>query len=392
MPPPLRGLKILDFTRLLPGPFGTMMLADLGAEVLRVEPPNFPDMIRMRPPFDGPLSGAHCLLNRGKSSIALNLKEPKGVKVVKRLVKEYDIVVEQFRPGVMERLGVGYEALRAENERLIYCSISGYGQDGPYANRAGHDVNYLSMAGIMSYSGRRNGGPVPMGVQIADLGCGGYNAVVSILAAALHRERTGEGQYIDISMTDGAILWGGMGAMCYLVGNEVMEREGDFLNGGTYYDCYETKDGQYMSVGSLEPQFFEALCKAIGREELIPKQMARGEEGQALKAELAAEFKKKTCDEWVKVFENVDACVEPVLNTKEMVEHPNTKGREMIVEVPKPDGSTQRQVGSPFKFSRTPPEICHVGVELGANTEEVLRKAGYSEEEIGQMRKAKVFG
>lgn len=392
MTPPLHGLKILDFTRLLPGPFGTMMLADLGAEVIRVEAPNLPDLTQMMPPFDGPLSGAHCLLNRGKSSIVLDLKKPEGIEVVKRLVKEYDIVVEQFRPGVMERLGVGYEALRAENERLIYCSISGYGQDGPYVNRAGHDVNYLSLAGIMSYSGRRNGGPVPMGVQIADIGCGGYNAVVSILAAALHREGTGEGQYIDISMTDGAMLWGSMGAMRYLVGDEVIEREDDFLNGGTYYDCYETKDGQYLSVGSLEPQFFEALCKAIGREEFIPKQMAGGEEGQAVKAAIAAEIKMKTRDEWVKVFEKFDACVEPVLSTKEMVEHPNTRARKMIVEVPKPDGSTQRQVGSPFKFSRTPPEIRHIGVESGANTEEVLRKAGYSEEEIDRMRKAKVFG
>ncbi len=392
MTPPLHGLKILDFTRLLPGPFGTMMLADLGAEVLRVEAPNLPDLTQMMPPFDGPLSGAHCLLNRGKSSIVLDLKKPEGVGVVKRLVKEYDIVVEQFRPGVMEKLGVGYDALRAENERLIYCSISGYGQDGPYANRAGHDVNYLSLAGIMSYSGRRNGGPVPMGVQIADIGCGGYNAVVSILAATLHREGTGEGQYIDISMTDGAMLWGSMGAMRYLVGDEVIERENDFLNGGTYYDCYETKDGQYLSVGALEPQFFEALCKAVGREELIPKQIAMGEEGQAVKAEFAAEFKKKTRDEWVRVFEKVDACVEPVLSTKEMVEHPNTRARNMIVEVPKPDGSTQRQVGSPFKFSRTPPEIRHIGVESGANTEEVLKKAGYSEEEIERMRKARVFG
>ncbi|UCD83844.1 MAG: CoA transferase [Deltaproteobacteria bacterium] len=392
MTPPLHGLKILDFTRLLPGPFGTMMLADLGAEVLRVEPPNFPDIIRMRPPFDGSLSGAHCVLNRGKGSILLDLKKPEGVEVVKRLVKEYDIVVEQFRPGVMKRLGVGYEELRAENERLIYCSITGYGQDGPYVNRAGHDINYLSLAGIMSYTGRRNGGPLPLGVQIADLGCGGYNAVVSILAAAIHRERTGEGQCIDISMTDGAILWGFMGAMNYLVGNELMGREDDVLNGGIYYDCYETKDGQYMSVGSLEPQFYEALCRALGREDLIPKHMARDEEAQALKAEFVAEFKKKTRDEWTKVFEKVDACVEPVLSTKEMTEHPNTRARNMVVEVPKPDGPAQKQVGSPFKFSRTPPEIRHIGVELGVNTEEILKKTGYSEEDIERMRKAKVFG
>jgi crotonobetainyl-CoA:carnitine CoA-transferase CaiB-like acyl-CoA transferase len=386
MTAPLEGLKILDFTTLLPGPFGVMILADLGAEVLRVEAPNRPDLLKLMPPMDGDLSGPHRFINRNKQSIALDLKKPSACGVVKRLVSEYDIVVEQFRPGVMDKLGVGYEALAAANPQIIFCSITGYGQDGPYRDRAGHDNNYLSIAGVMSYCGREATGPVPSGLQIADQVCGGYNAVVAILAAVLHRQRTGEGQSIDIAMTDGAIALGGIAGTKCLITGESARREGEYLNGGIYYDYYRTSDGGYMSVGSLEPQFFAALLETLGREDL------NGADQPTIKSELAAEFARKTRAEWMEIFGRCDACVEPVLDVKESLEHPHIRARGMVVDVPRPDGTLQQQVASPFKFSRCAPVYRHGGVQAGAHTLEVVERLGYSQEEVEQLQEEGVFG
>ncbi len=389
---PLRGVKVLDFTTLLPGPFATMMLADLGADVLRVEAPGRPDLMRVMPPFDGKLSAGHCLVNRGKRSIALDMKNPKGAEVVKRLVQTYDVVIEQFRPGVMKRLGVDYETLCAANPRVIYCSLTGYGQTGPMKDRAGHDINYLATAGLLSVSGRKETGPVPEGIQIADVGCGSYNTVVSVLAALIHRQNTGEGQYSDVSMTDGALAYMSIAAIpTFILGKDV-QREGEFLNGGGFYDCYETKDGEYMSVGSIEPQFWKDFCDAMGHPEWLNKQMLLGKPGEAFKAEIRAEFKKKTRDEWTELFNKRDACVEPVLSMSEAVAHPQNTARGMFIDMPKPDGSTQRQVGSPFKLSKTPPEVRHVGVPLGEHTVEALKEVGYGDSEIEELKASGLFG
>jgi alpha-methylacyl-CoA racemase len=395
MPGPLAGQKVLDFSTLYPGPFATMMLGDLGAEVLKVEAPSRPDNVRLAPPYDGQVSACHMALNRNKRSIALNLKTPEAVALVKRLVRTYDIVLEQFRPGVMKRLGLDYETLSRENERLVYCSLTGYGQDGPYRLRAGHDINYLAIAGVHSVSGRPGQGPVPQGYQLADIGCGAYNSVVGILAAVVHRDRTGEGQYIDVSMTDGAVAYMTMVSTQYLVGGEDPGYETEFLNGGSFYDCYRTRDGRYVSVGSIEPQFFQDLCRGIGREDLIGGYgwgMEAGEAWRKKKAEIAEIFASKTLDEWVAVFAQLDACVEPVLKISEMVEHPQVKARDMVAEVRKPDGSTQRQINSPFRFSRTPPALRHTGPELGEHTLEVLEEVGLGQEEIETLKAKGAFG
>ena len=225
--------------------------------------------------------------------------------------------------------------------------------------------------------------------------CQRYNAVVGILAALLHRDRTGEGQYIDISMTDGSIAWTTYMATRYFVGGKDPDYESDFLNGGSYYDCYRTLDGRYMSVGSLEPQFYEEMCRGIGREDLIPKRgwgMEADETMKEVKKEIAAVFATKTQAEWVERFRNFDACVEPVLTLSEMVDHPQTRARNMVTGVPKPDGTVQKQINSPFKFSRTPPEMRRTGPALGEHTEEVLREAGYGEAEIEALRQKQVFG
>jgi crotonobetainyl-CoA:carnitine CoA-transferase CaiB-like acyl-CoA transferase len=390
---PLASLKILDFSTLLPGPFASMTLADLGAAVVRVEAPNRPDMVRLTPPFDGDTSAWHALLNRSKRSVALDLKQPGAADVIKRLAQTYDIVLEQFRPGVMDRLGIGYEALKGVNPGLIYCAISGYGQTGPYKDRAGHDNNYLALAGVMSHSGRKAGGPPPLGVQIADIGGGSFGAITGILAAVIYRHHTGQGQLVDISMFDMAIAWQAHVASHYLVGGETPEQEALPLNGGSYYDYYETQDGRYLSVGSLEAKFWQGFCQAINRPDLIERGYVRDGEGQqALKAEIRQAIAGRPLAEWTAIFASLDVCVEPVLTIPEMLEHPQTQAREMVVEVAQPGGRSQRQLGSPYKFSRSRPAYTHIGAAVGAHTAEVLAEVGYSEAEIIALREAGVLG
>jgi alpha-methylacyl-CoA racemase len=385
-------LKVLDFSTLLPGPFASMMLADMGADVLRVESPTRWDMTRSRPPFDEGISAGHSLLNRSKRSLALDLKKPEAVDVVKRLVQEYDIVLEQFRPGVMKRLGVDYETLVQEKPDLIYCSLTGYGQTGPLKDRAGHDNNYLALSGVMGHSGRVEEGPVPQGVQIADLGAGSYGVMVGILGAVIHRMNTGEGQYIDVSMFDGAMHWNGYAGAQYLVSGESPDYESMVLNGGTQYDYYETSDGRYMSVGSLEPQFWKGLCDTLGYPEWKEVNTLPGPAIDGIKTQLRDIFKSKTQAEWSAIFEPLDYCVEPVLNLGEAVEHPQSIARDMVVDVPKPSGALQKQVAFPIKFSKSEACYTHTGCEVGAHTQNALRDAGYTQDDIKRLSDAGVFG
>jgi alpha-methylacyl-CoA racemase len=367
-------LKILDFSGLLPGPYATMMLADLGAHVLRVESPSRPDLVRKFPPLDGEDSAVHGHLHRSKQSIALDLKKPESVDIVKRLVQEYDIILEQFRPGVMERLGLGYEDLKEVNPQIIYCSITGYGQTGPYRDRPGHDNNYLSIAGINGYSGRKKEGPSLMGTQIADIAGGSLHSIIGTLAAVIHRERTGEGQWIDISMTDSSFALNAIHGPGYLVGGIEPEPESMQLNGGDFYDYYRTKDGRYFSVGSLEPPFRKLLCEAIGRMDMVNISMSdNSEDVQAFKEAVRTAFLSKTYNEWQDIFSDIEACVEPVLTFAEACEHPQIQAREMIVDVPKKDGGYQKQIACPIKFSAYQPVYKHTGVSLGANTLEILQ-------------------
>lgn len=385
---PLSGLKVLDFSGLLPGPFASLMLADLGADVLRVEAPSRPDMVRLMPPYasDG-TSAAHGYLNRSKRSIAIDLKQPEGLALVKQLVSEYDIVIEQFRPGVMDRLGAGYEALKAINPSIIYCSITGYGQTGPYKDRAGHDLNYLAIAGVIGYNGRKASGPAPMAIQVADIAGGSCHAVIGLLAAVIYRQATGEGQHIDISMTDAAFSLHALTAPGALMGGDQPALEETQLNGGTFYDCYETADGRHLSVGGLEPQFFMQFCAAIGRPELAPEGLVMlPDRVAALKKEIRQALKSKTYAEWSAIFAGLDSCTEPVLSFQEACEHPHITARAMLVNVPQLDGGQQRQLASPFKFSATPPSYQFAGVTLGQHTVEVLTQAGIAEEQIAQLK------
>jgi crotonobetainyl-CoA:carnitine CoA-transferase CaiB-like acyl-CoA transferase len=391
----LSSLKILDFSTLLPGPFATMMLADMGAEVVRVESPDRPDMVRLLPPYDGDISAWHAVLNRNKRSLALDLKRPQAIDVVKRLVGQggFDIAIEQFRPGVMDRLGIGYEALRATNPSVIYCAITSYGQTGPYRNRAGHDSNFLALSGILSYSGRKESGPPPIGIQVADIGGGSFGAIVGLLAAVIYRQATGEGQLVDISMFDLMVAWQSHIAGHVLIAGELPAPEAMALNGGRVYDYYRTQDGRWLSVAGLEPKFWEGFCAAIGRPDLLHDGLSLEPAVQSrVKSEVAAVLVSRSLAAWMEVFTRLDVCVEPVLTLPEMLAHPQTQARGLIVDVPKPDGSFQRQVGQGIKFSAGQSDYQQIGPKLGADTDAVLTAAGYTATEIESMRTEQVFG
>lgn len=361
----LKGLKVLDFSALLPGPFATLMLADLGAEVVHVQRPT-----------ESEVWIVDDYLNRSKKSLTVDLKESESIEQMKELVKEYDIVLEQFRPGVMDRLGLGYEDLKKVNPSIIYCSLTGYGQTGPYRDRPGHDINYISMAGLAGYSGTKTEGPAQNSIQIADIAGGSLHSVIGILSAVIYRQRTGEGQYLDISMTDCALTLNALTAPSYLVNGENPKPEETMLNGGTFYGFYETKDGKHFSVGSLEPQFRKLLCEAIGREDLYPLSLSQKPNDVVQFKEILKEaFSSKTFAEWNDIFTEVEACVEPVLSMEETFKHPNTINREMIVDVPTLDGGTQRQIANPIKSSVFTPEYQHVGANPGYHNEEILGKS-----------------
>jgi alpha-methylacyl-CoA racemase len=389
---PLKGLKILDFTTLLPGPYATMTLADLGADVLRVVSGSRPDLASFLPPFlpETGLSCAIAYLGRGKRCMALNLKDPRAGQIVRRLIADYDIVIEQFRPGVMTKFGLDYDSLKAANPGLIYCSLTGYGQSGPMKDRAGHDINYLARSGIMSYSGRKSTGPCLTGIQIADVAAGSNHAVIGILAAVIHRQGTGEGQHIDVAMTDGAVAFNALfAAACLVDGSEACCEEG-VINGGSLYDFYETKDGRFISFGGLEPQFFAAFCETIGLPDLIPGGVMPADLTPA-KESIRRAVKMRTRDEWAALFAKVDACVEPVLSLREALEDPQTRARRMVVEVELPGGGKVRQPGHPIHYSATPPEYGEAGVGTGTHTREVLRGIGCGDDQIDEFERTGLF-
>ncbi|MEA2423815.1 MAG: alpha-methylacyl-CoA racemase [Thermoleophilaceae bacterium] len=388
---PLAGLRVLDLTRLLPGGFCTLLFADLGAEVLKVEDTGMGDYIRWAPPYyegaeESTQSALYLSLNRGKRSIRLNLKEERGREVLLRLVRDYDVVVEGNRPGVMDRLGVGYERLAQESPALVYCAITGYGQDGPYRDRSGHDMNYLGLIGLLGLTGEKDGPPVQSAGQIADLGGGGLMAAFGILAALRERDRSGIGQLVDISMADGALSWLAMVAGRYFAEGSAQQR-GDLELAGRLicYRPYACSDG-WVTLGALEPKFWQAWCRGVGREDLVDKQFeAPGSEAHG---EVERIFMERTRDEWQAFASEHDCCLEPVLGLDEALDSELVTARNMVVELDQPGTDGVKQLGMPVKFSRTPGGPQGPGPVLGADTEDVLRAAGYSGEDIESLIEA----
>lgn len=368
MTTPLNGLKVLDFSTLLPGPFATLYLADLGAEVIHIESPTRPDLVRIMPPYANGQATAHSYLNRNKQSIALDLKDPASIELIRSRISEFDIVIEQFRPDVMKRLGLDYAMLAKINPRLIYCSITGYGQTGVYKDRAGHDINYLALSGVAGHSGRLEDGPPPLGIQIADVAGGSLHAVIAILAAVLERTQSGIGQYIDISMTDCTASLNAMSAAASLAADVKQQPETEILNGGSFYDYYQTQDHRYISIGSLEPQFMQGLAMVLELPILLEKGASFDHEDRLMvKAALKAKIKTKTWQQWQEIFAGLDLCVEPVLYLEEALNSPLAKERQWIVDIPLSHESdqTQPQLACPIKFSRSILRYDFIGQPLG---------------------------
>ena len=327
---PLTGIRVLDLTRLLPGAFCTMLLADMGADVIKVEEPGAGDYMRWTPPMVDGQSVLFNALNRNKRSLTLNLKAEAGRELLLTLSETAAVLVEGNRPGVMERLGVGWDVLHAHNPKLVMCSITGYGQDGPFATRAGHDINYTATAGVLALNGETDRAPVPPAVQVGDIGGGGLQPAVAILGALLAVERGGEGRWLDVSMTDGAVSWLALPLAQAGAGEDV--RRGAQRLSGRYacYRVYTCRDGRHFSVGALEPKFWGALCVALGKPDLVGVQFAEGNEQVRVHREMEAVFAARDRDEWAAELASLDACCEPVLELNEVSAHPQVAARGLI--------------------------------------------------------------
>jgi alpha-methylacyl-CoA racemase len=399
---PLEGIRVLDLSRLLPGGFCSLLLADFGADVLKVEDTGMGDYIRWSPPYvegaeDSAKSALFLSLNRNKRSIRLDLKNERGREALLAIVREHDVVLESFRPGVLDRLGVGYERMREVNPGIVYCAISGYGQTGPKREAAGHDMNYLGLVGLLGLTGQDGGEPVQAAGQIADLGGGALMGAFGILSALRERDGapacgerparpgSGEGQIVDVSMADGALSWLAMVAAAYFADGTVPHR-GDLPLAGSLicYRPYECADG-WITLGALEPKFWQAFCRGVGREDLIERQFERP--GSEAHAEVQAIFRARPRAEWVQFARTHDCCLEPVLDLDEALDSELVRARAMVVEIDQPGAAAPvRQLGIPVKLDRTPGSHARLpGPELGEHTEEALREAGYTPEQIAEL-------
>jgi len=388
---PLSDIRVLDLSRLLPGGFASQLLADFGADVVKVEDTGMGDYVRWAPPFYGDdskqalgtRSALYLSLNRNKRSIRLDLKSEAGRDALLRLVADYDIVLESFRPGVLDRLGAGYEAMRERNPALVYCAITGYGQTGPNVQRAGHDMNYLGLVGLLGLTGEPDRRPIQSAGQIADLGGGALMSLFGMMAALHEARRSGEGQMVDVSMADGALSWLAMVAGAYLCDGEVPRRgDGQLTGRFVCYLPYEAADG-YVTMGALEPQFWARFCAGVGREDLVAKQYETT--GSDAWRELAEIFRSRTRAEWKDFNDEHDAMLEPVLDVDEALDSDLVREREMVVEWDQPDLGPVRQLGVPVKMSRTPGSVHAPAPALGEHTEAVLSDAGFSDDEIAAL-------
>ncbi len=389
---PLQGIRILDLTRLYPGPLGTMMLADMGADVIKIEDVNAPDYMRYYPPYIETESAGYLAVNRSKRSLAVNLKTKDGIDIFLALVKTADIVIEQFRPGVLDDLGIGYATAREVKPDIIYVSITGYGQDGPYAKDAGHDINFIGYAGILSGTGSPKTGPILPGPQLGDVAGGAYMSIIACLSALWARGRTGRGQRVDVSMLDCVLPLMTLQMAHYQATQTAMAPGEPPLSGGlACYGVYLCADGKYVALGILEAKFWKIFCEMAGHPEWLDKHMVMGEDAEKMRQEIAALFRTKTRNEWIAEAKDADVCLTPVLDISEVESDPQLQARHMVYEQAHPVCGKIKGIGVPLKFSQTKAEPAWPSPALGEDTKYILEELGYRQEEIEALREKKVI-
>jgi crotonobetainyl-CoA:carnitine CoA-transferase CaiB-like acyl-CoA transferase len=383
----LDGIRILDLSRLLPGPYCTQLLGDLGAEVIKIEEPKKGDYARFNNENIAGHGAMFLMVNRNKKSVSLNLKNPEAVRIFHKLAKTADVVLEGFRPGVVERLGIDYQTISKYNPGIVYCSLTGYGQEGPYKDLPGHDVNYLGFAGATSLTGERGEKPTVVGLQIADLGGGALMAAFGITAALIARQKTGKGQFVDVSMLDGAAsLASPMFGSLFATGKNPKAGEQRLNGGWPCYGIYETKDGKYVTLGALEDKFWKNFCRLTGREDLADDEWKTDPSVRdEVEKELEKMFLSRNQDEWLNLLKEEDVCFGPVNSIEEACNDPQLKARNMFCEIDHPEAGTIKQVSHPIKFSETPARVAAPPPLLGQHTHELLCELGYSDEDISAL-------
>ena len=377
----LEGIKVIDLSRTVPGPFCTMMLADMGAEVIKIEDPGY--SLGMLP--DQEKHAAYDYLSRNKKSIALNLKSAGAKEIFHKLVSSADVVMEAFRPGVAKRLGVDYHTASKLNPRIVYCSLTGFGQDGPYRDLPGHDPNYTSIGGAVGLTGDHKGNPVIIRAAVGDIGSS-LHAVIGILCALMARDKTGKGQLVDISMTDSVLSFMTVSLLRYFRDGFIPKRGWPSLS----INIWQTRDGKYISTGLIEPHFWERFCRAIGRDDLIPFHHAKGEKLHEAYGAIRETILTRTRDEWFRIMKEADTCVSPVLELDEVIKDPQLQHRQMFPEFEHPTQGKVRQLGMPVKLSDTPARFRNFSPTLGQHTNEILKGLGYTEHQIEELRKSGV--
>ena len=389
---PLQGIRVIDLTRHLPGPLASLMLLDLGADVVKVEHPEGGDPVRNVPPFIGGFGAAFAALNRGKKSLAIDLKHEEARAVLLELIRRADIVLEGFRPGVMKRLGIDYDELKDARPDIILCSLTGYGQSGPLASRAGHDINYQARSGVLALNGPRDAAPIPVGVQVADA-CGAWQAVAAVLGALFVRQREGRGQWIDVSLCEAAFTTTWLAAADTWAGGSPAPRGHGALSGGGLpgYGVFRCADGRYLAVGALEPKFYRRLCDVLGLPHLASRWANTGTEADHARRKFAEAFAKRPRSEWMEIFEAEDVCVDPVLEGAEILKDPQMLERNMFVDVCFGESDGARLPASPLRLgdatlARQPPP------RLGQHTVEILQQAGFDKATIEGLAESGAIG
>ena len=378
---PLIDIQVLELAGMIPGPYATMLLADLGADVIKVEEPTSGDYQREFGPETEGVNHRFANYNRNKRSIAIDLKNERGREILLELAEESDALLEGFRPGVVDRLGIGYEEISERNPSIIYCSLSGYGQDGPYREWIGHDINYLGIAGLLAMTGQEDGPPVPPGYPVSDF-AGGVFAAFSILAAIRERDRTGEGDYLDVSMTDVAASWSSQLLPAVSQGEEPTRGRTLVTGEDPAYSVYECADGKYVTIGALEPTFWKNLCRELSIEEYATKDRSNPEVREKIRAKLSSIFAEKTRDEWLKTLDETEIPIGPVNAPDETLREDEQIDARKLLSEQRVNGAELPIVTFPVQFDSEPETIRSAAPGHGADTKGLLEDLGFSREEI----------